>query len=69
MTAQIIRFPKPPVPPIRCIDPVDELLALSELARLRAEKAGQNLERDCDRALGEIEELLANVLKLKELMR
>jgi len=69
VTAQIIRFPKPPVPPIRCIDPVDEMLALSELARLRAEKAGQNLERDCDRALGEIEDMIANIEKLKELMR
>lgn len=70
MTAEIIRprvFHRGPA--VRCIDPVDELYALSELARLRAEKAGQNLERDCDRALGEIEELLANVQKLKELKR
>lgn len=69
MTATILKFPKPPVPPIRCIDPVDEMLALSELARLRAEKAGQNLERDCDRALVEIEDMIANIEKLKELMR
>ena len=69
MTATILKFPKPPVPPIRCIDPVDEMLALSELARRRAERAGQKLERDCDRALGEIEDMIANIEKLKELMR
>ena len=69
MSATILKFPKPPVPPIRCIDPVDEMLALSELARRRAERAGQKLERDCDRALGEIEDMIANIEKLKELMR
>jgi len=69
MTAEIIRprvFHRGPA--VRCIDPVDELYALAAIAETRAEKAGQKLERDCDRALEEIEELLANVLKLKELM-
>ena len=60
----VIPFPKPPVPPIRCVDPVDELYALAAIAETRAEKAGQKLERDCDRALGEIEELLATIRRM-----
>ena len=45
MTATIIPFPKPIVPAVRCIDPIDESLAEFRIAALRSEKLAEELEK------------------------
>lgn len=41
----VIPFPKPLVPPIRCIDPISESLAEFRIAALRSEKLAEELEK------------------------
>ena len=55
---------KKPVPPIRCIDPVDELYALSELAEISAEKLKLAIETGCDEQEAKALALLDRVQRL-----
>ena len=66
MTEQnnVIQFPKPLAPAIRCIDPVDELYALSELAERSAEKLKLAIDSNCDAQLEKAYALLDHVQRL-----
>lgn len=64
MSATVIQFPKPLVPAIRCVDPVDELYALSELAEISAEKLKLAIETGCDEQEAKALALLDRVQRL-----
>lgn len=62
--SNVIQFPKPLASPIRCIDPVDELYALSELAERSAEKLKLAIETGCDEQEAKALALLDRVQRL-----
>ena len=64
MSATVIQFPKPLAPAIRCVDPVDELYALSELAERSAEKLKLAIDSNCDAQLEKAYALLDRVQRL-----
>mgnify|MGYP003426369669 FL=1 len=62
--SNVIQFPKPLASPIRSIDPVDELYALSELAERSAEKLKLAIETGCDEQEAKAVALLDRVQRL-----